>query len=547
VADLAERLGGVERALAARETERREAEQRARDEFVTKVQRLADRAKRAAEAESITLREGERLMRDIGAGLDEIHKSDIKDSKDLDDAARALRALQELVAPRVRELRELDDWRRFANGQQQEQLIAMAEAIVTSLKSDDEAGKTSDLAATARALKELHARWGDVAEAPRHSAQRLWDRFRTSTDFIRSRCEGYFAKLREERGTNLQRKTAIVEEAERLAESTDWGKATARLQELQAEWQQTGPTPRDAARDFAQRFRTACNLFFSRRREDLTTRKKAWADSLARKEALCARAEALADSMDWDAAAGEMKRLQADWKTIGPVRRSQSEVIWNRFRAAADKFFERFHNRHQITVMSKIAERETLVVELETLVGAEAAPADLAERIQQLRATWYRSVPIAAAEMTPLANRWQTAFSAAVSRWPDAFKGTDLDPAAIRQKMEKLVARVESLLGDVRDQPEGRSQAEILAAKLRSALASNAMGGRASEESKWRAASDGVKDAQAAWQRLAPLGGPGAPDLEARFREACRRVNDQARRHTVSAKRPVKQTAAAAV
>jgi len=156
-------------------------------------------------------------------------------------------------------------------------------------------------------------------------------------------------------------------------------------------------------------------------------------------------------------------------------------------------------------------------------------------------------VPIAAAEMTPLANRWQTAFAAAVGRWPDAFKGTDLDPSAIRQKMEKLVARVESLLGDVREQPEGRTQAEILAAKLRSALASNAMGGRANEESKWRAAADGVKDAQAAWQRLAPLGGSEAQELEMRFREACRRVNDQARRHTASAKRPVKQTAAAAV
>src|SRR5256885_6640101 len=95
---------------------------------------------------------------------------------------------------------------RFANAQQQEQLIAMAEAIVASLKSDTDASKESDLIATARALRELNAKWQDVAEAPRHSAQRLWDRFRTATDFIRSRCEGYFSRLREERTTNLQRK-----------------------------------------------------------------------------------------------------------------------------------------------------------------------------------------------------------------------------------------------------------------------------------------------------------------------------------------------------
>ncbi len=64
-----------------------------------------------------------------------------------------------------------------------------------------------------------------------------------------------------------------------------------------------------------------------------------------------------------------MKRLQAEWKTIGPVRRNKSEVVWNRFRAAADHFFERYHNRHEIALASKLAEREALVVELEGLAA----------------------------------------------------------------------------------------------------------------------------------------------------------------------------------
>src|SRR5204862_8086278 len=105
-------------------------------------------------------------------------------------AVARLKTLQEQVAPRVRELREMDEWRRFANAQRQEQLIAMAEAIVVSLKADDEQSKTSDLAATARALRELHTKWQEVAAAAGNSAQRLWDRFRTATDFIRARCEG---------------------------------------------------------------------------------------------------------------------------------------------------------------------------------------------------------------------------------------------------------------------------------------------------------------------------------------------------------------------
>jgi hypothetical protein len=528
--DLAERLAAVGRTFAAREAARRDAAARAQQEVVSHLRKLAERARRVAEADTITLREGDRLMRDIGSSLEAIGR--LPSTKDIDEAAAAVRAAQEQVAPRVRELREMDDWRRFANAQRQEQLIAMAEAIVASLKADEQAGKTSDLPATARALRELHTKWQDVAEAPRNAAQKLWDRFRTATDFIRSRCEGYFAKLREERSTNLQQRTGLVEEAEALAKSTDWVKAAARFQELQTAWQDIGPVPRDAARDLAQRFRTACNEFFTRRREDLTTRKKVWSDNLARKEALCARAEELASSTDWAAASADIKRMQSDWKTIGPVRRSKSEEVWNRFRAAADRFFERYHNRHQITFASKLAEREALVVELETLVAAEGdAPEGLADRVQQLRSTWNRSVPIPSPELRPIADRWQAAFARTLERWPAAFAGTDLDPAAILQRMERLVVKIEGFVSEARDSSAGLSQAEVLAARLRSALATNAMGGRVNEDAKWRAAADAVKDAQASWQRLVPIASPVARALESRFREACRRVTDHARRH----------------
>ena len=528
--DLAERLGGVEAAMAARVASRDAAAEQARQERLTLLQRLLSRAKRAAEADTITLREGERLMRDLRGGLEAAAGGG---SREIDEMATQLRVLQEQVAPRVRDLREMDEWRRFANGQRQEQLIAMAEAIVGSLKAEEEAGKPSDLAATAKALRELHTKWQEVADAPRAVAQRLWDRFRTATDFIRARCEVYFAKVREERGAALERKTAIVTEAEALAASNDWAKAPARFQELQTEWQALGPVSREVGRDLAQRFRTACNAFFARRREDLNERKRVWNENLAKKEALCARVEALVESTDWDAAASEIKRMQGEWKTIGPVRKNKSEAIWTRFRAAADAFFDRFHHRHEIAVSSKLAEREALVVDLEQLAGLTESPADLGQRVQDLRHTWNRSVPIPAAGMKPLADRWQTALAALVAARPAAFAGTDLDPSAVIQRMEKLVARVESHLAELPSEPErGVSQTELLAARLRSALASNAMGSRGTSEAKSRAAADVVKDAQAAWQRLPPIRTPEADALDARFRDICRRVNDRVRRQS---------------
>jgi hypothetical protein len=548
--DLSGRLDAVRErfaeALRQREAAVEAAAEQARQEVLRQFRHLLERARRTFDADTITLREGDRLMRDISSAYDLAHKAPA--SRDIDDAVADLRRLQEQLAPRVREVREMDEWRRFANAQRQEQLIAMAEAIVQSLKADEEASRPSDLAATARALRELHTKWQEVAEGPRQNAQRLWDRFRTATDFIRSRCEVYFAKLREERSATLEKKTALVAEAEALASSTDWTRAAARLQQLQADWQKLGPVSRETGRDLAQRFRAACSAFFTRRREDLTERKKTWSDNLSKKEALCARAEELADSTEWESAAAEMKRLQAEWKTLGPVRRNKSEVVWNRFRAAADRFFTRFHNRHQITLATKIAEREMLVVELERLAEADPATPDLGERVQQLRTTWNRSVPIPVAEFKALTDRWHAALTRAVAAAPQAFAGTDLDPAMVIQRMEKLVGRVEAFLDEADESTEGLSHTELLAAKLRSALASNAMGGRASDEAKWRAAADTVKDAQAAWQRLAPIKSPLVDALTGRFREACRRVNDRARRNSSTGPRerraPERQAAA---
>ncbi len=534
--DLADRLAVVSQAFEAREAASRDAAARARLALATRLQRLVERVRRTTESESITLREGERLMRDITAALEERKKEEDKAGgrdtpREISDAAAALRAQQEALAPRVKELRDMDEWRRFANAQQQEQLIAMAEAIVASLKADEEAGNTTELTATARALHEFHLRWQAVADAPRHSAQRLWDRFKTATDFIRSGCEVYFSKLRAERGSNLERKQAIVAEVEGLAMSTDWAKTAARLQELQTEWQEIGPVPRDAARDLAQRFRTASNTFFTRRREDLTTRKKVWTDNLAHKEALCARAEALAESTEWDSAASDLKRLQAEWKTVGPVRRNKSEVVWNRFRAAADLFFERYHNRHQIALAGRIAEHEVIVVSLEGLAALEEAPADLADRVQTLRANIAKSTPVPGHELKALHERWKVTLATLAERWPEAFKGTNLDPEALRQRMDKLVAKVEALIeAEKTPAAAGKSATELLAERLRSALASNAMGGR-SDDSRWRAAATTVDEAQAAWQRLAPIPGDEARALEAKFRTACKRVMDQVKLH----------------
>src|SRR4029079_8955043 len=192
-------------------------------------------------------------------------------------------------------------------------------------------------------------------------AQTLWHRYRQAADPIQAKARDFFAARAQERDDNLKKKVALIERAEALADSTDWIKTAEEMKKLQAEWQALGPVPRPATRLVWKRFRDACARFFSRRNEDLAQRKEVWSVNQAKKEALCARAEELAQSREWERAASEMRRLQADWKTVGPVRRSKSEQLWNRFRAAADTFFDRYKRRDEIELESRQADREALI------------------------------------------------------------------------------------------------------------------------------------------------------------------------------------------
>src|SRR5581483_5352927 len=102
---------------------------------------------------------------------------------------------------------------------------------------------------------------------------------------------------------------------------TNWIQTADEIKQLQAEWKTIGQVPRGQEKAIWERFRAACDRFFTRRHADLAERKKLWAENLTKKEALCASVEALADSTDWETAAAEIRRLQSEWKTIGPVKK----------------------------------------------------------------------------------------------------------------------------------------------------------------------------------------------------------------------------------
>jgi len=529
---LGQRFAEIESQLAAREADTRESDLRARREALARMEQLASRAESLGARADLSLKAAEKALRDVRAAVGAIPP--LPSKEDYEAISARLKAALAVLTPKAQELREADDWQRWANVGIQEQLCVKMEALKT----------VEDPEAIARSVRDLQQQWKQSADVPRAQAEALWRRFKTAHDEVWSRCEAYFAAQAGERADNLAKKIALCERAESLAESTRWIETAETIKKLQADWKEVGPVARGREKELWDRFRAACDRFFTRRHDDLDRLKKTWAENFALKEALCVKAESLAESVDWDNASAELKKLQTEWKSIGPVKKSRSEAIWQRFRAACDKFFSRYAQRHEIARAERVAAREAVCAELEALVpadgsteGAESeAPPDLLEKVRALRGRWQQE--LAARGVDPdRARALDEQFAAAgvkvMARWPAAFAGTDLDPEANRKKMEAIVKRIEDLATSLAGPAAAAADAALtpatrLAAMLKEALAANTIGGKADDDSRWRAAADEVRQAQQTLSRVGQVSEAARRALTERFQRASRRITERA-------------------
>ena len=524
----AERLERAVAMLEEKEQEQQRVRAKQEGDNLRRVQQLCRQLETLVTTETLSLKAGDKALRDIKAALDE--RAPLPTKHDRQEVQRRLEAARTALGPRVQELRDADEWQRWANLQVQEELCKEMEA----LKAE------ANLEQAAKRMRELQTRWKEVSLAPRAQGEALWRRFKAAQDDVFGRTSAHFAAQREERTTNLLRKQDLCAKAEALADSTDWVKTATNIQQLQAEWKSVGAVSRGHEKAIWERFRAACDRFFTRRQEDLKHRKEDWSANLAKKESLCEQAESLAMSTDWEVTAAALRALQGEWKTVGPVRRAKSEVVWQRFRAACDHFFERYKHRDQVDLQLKAAPREGVLHRLESLLPTGDAPAGDAPEglyavVQQARTDWQQAPELPRHVQQEMAARYHQALGRLVAQWPAAFGGTDLDPEATRQRMEKLVSRVEQLMTSQPSPQEKLSPTELLAKQWRDRLAANTMSGTGgktgeSDESKWRAVDQEIRAAQLQWTRFGPVPPEVAGPLNERFQRACRRFYEQRRR-----------------
>ncbi len=481
-------------------------------------------------------------------------------SKELEEELKQqFKPLREKMSARIFELREAEEWKRWSNAPKQEELCIKVEALL----------KEEDLKEVAQKLKKAQAQWKKIGPVSRKKSDAMWERFKKACDAAYEKCQGHFAQLETEREDNLKLKETLCEQVEALIDSTDWVATAEQIKKLQAEWKKIGPIARKKSDAVWKRFRKACDQFFDQRKGHLEELDGERLENLKQKEALCEQVEALVDSTDWIATAEQIKKLQAEWKTTGPAPRKSSDAIWKRFRSACDLFFERRQQDLDKDRIASLAEKEAICARLEALVpptedtqtetaAAEAEaetkaeaetedatkvdPAQLLARIKDARAEWKGIGPVLKNQSDAIWGRFNTACQRIVETYPDAFLGTEFDPATALKEKERLCRQVEALIKESDQEPEPNASAETLeekAEQLMSALAANTFS-KKDDEQKGNEIIETVKQLQSEWKRGGMITSEEGKALWARFRQACDRVFD---RYQPKSKKDTKDTA----
>ena len=195
-------------------------------------------------------------------------------------------------------------------------------------------------------LQKLHEEWKEIGPVPQDKKDEIWERFKAATDKINAIRREHYAQIQEEQNANLATKTALCEKAEELLaeELTSinaWQKKSTEFSELFKVWRTVGPAAKKPNEEIWARFKGTMDAFFAKKKEFFASLKDRQSENLERKINLCIEAEALQESTEWKKATEQFKRIQEEWKTIGPVPKRHADKIWKRFRAACDTFFNR--------------------------------------------------------------------------------------------------------------------------------------------------------------------------------------------------------------
>ena len=244
-------------------------------------------------------------------------------------------------------------------------------------------------------LQKLHEEWKEIGPVPQDKKDEIWERFKSATDKINAIRREHYSKIQDEQNANLETKTALCEKAEELLSEEPnsinaWQKKSTELSDLFKLWKTVGPAAKKQNEDIWTRFKTAMDTFFAKKKDFFANLKDKQTENLERKINLCIEAEALQESTEWKKATDRFKKMQEEWKEIGPVPKRHADKVWKRFRAACDKFFGRKAEHFsglKDEEAANLAAKQAIIEELKNF-ELKATRAENMDAIKALQKQW---------------------------------------------------------------------------------------------------------------------------------------------------------------
>ena len=203
-----------------------------------------------------------------------------------------------------------------------EEAIAKKEKLAA--EAEDIAANSTEWKAAGDRIRAILEEWKQIRGIDRHTDDALWKRYSRARDSFNRRRGSHFAELDRNRAAARAKKEELVERAEAIKESTNWGETARAYRDLMTEWKAAGRAPRDIDDKLWARFRAAQDHFFNARNAVNDERDKQFAENAAAKDALIAEYDSQIDpTKSLDAAKAKLRELQEKWEEIGFVPRNQ--------------------------------------------------------------------------------------------------------------------------------------------------------------------------------------------------------------------------------
>ena len=239
-------------------------------------------------------------------------------------------------------------------------------------------------------LQELHQQFREVGPVAKELRDEVWTRFKAASTIINKRHQQHFDELRAKEEDNLVKKTALCEKVVDIVKdehkgANEWEKLTKEIIDIQAEWKKIGFAPQKMNVKIFERFRAACDDFFSKKAAFFKEMKQRYNENIAKKQSLIEKAEALMESTDWKVTTDKMIALQKEWKTIGAVPKKAGDELWSKFLEACNKFFEARNAANAGTrneERTNLDKKKAIISQLKELV--EGSVDDLQEKVKGL-------------------------------------------------------------------------------------------------------------------------------------------------------------------